>query len=278
MDIRVHNRQAWDKLVENQDRWTVPVSSEEIQRARAGDWQIVLTPTRPVPKSWFPDLPGTATLCLASGGGQQGPLLAAVGAKVTVLDASPRQLEQDRLVSQRDGLILETVEGDMADLSMFADASFDLIVHPCSNCFVPDVRPVWRECFRILRSGGILLAGFVNSVRYIFDGESMEDGRLEVRHSIPYSDLANLDEAERNRTILDKHEPLEFGHTLEDQIGGQTDAGFAITGLYEDRYDDSESDPLSKYLPTLIATRAVKGGTVEIKGLDGGVLDRKPFH
>jgi 2-polyprenyl-3-methyl-5-hydroxy-6-metoxy-1,4-benzoquinol methylase len=96
MDIRAYNRQAWDKLVESGDRWTVPVTADEILRAKVGEWQIVLTPTKPVPKSWFPDLPGTATLCLASGGGQQGPILAAAGAQVTVLDASPRQLEQDR--------------------------------------------------------------------------------------------------------------------------------------------------------------------------------------
>jgi len=258
MEIRAYNRQAWDKLVEDRNMWTIPVSSDEIERARHGDWQIVLTPTKPVPRTWFPALADAATLCLACGGGQQGPLLAAAGAKVTVLDASPRQLEQDRLVAERDALTLETVEGDMADLCMFADATFDLIVHPCSNCFVPDVRPVWRECFRVLRTGGILLTGFVNPVRYIFDNERMDAGRLVVRHSIPYSDLTALDEADRRHTILEKHEPLEFGHTLEDQIGGQLDAGFAITGFYEDRYDGGESDPLSKYLPTLIATRAVK--------------------
>jgi SAM-dependent methyltransferase len=80
---------------------------------------------------------------------------------------------------------METVEGDMANLSMFADTAFDLIVHPCSNCFVPDVRPVWRECFRVLRPGGILLVGFTNAVRYIFDDERMVSGSLEVRHSIP---------------------------------------------------------------------------------------------
>jgi SAM-dependent methyltransferase len=257
MDIRAHNRQAWDKLVESGDRWTVPVTTAEIQRARKGEWQIVLTPTKPVPKSWFPDLDGASTLCLASGGGQQGPILAAAGATVTVLDASPRQLEQDRTVAAREGLSLQTVEGDMADLSMFVEATFDLIVHPCSNCFVPDVRPVWRECFRVLRPGGILLAGFTNPVRYIFDDERMENGSLEVRHSIPYSDLADLD-GTRQRMILDKGQPLEFGHSLEDQIGGQLDAGFVITGFYEDRYDGSEADPLSEYLPTFLTTRAVK--------------------
>jgi SAM-dependent methyltransferase len=259
MDVRAYNREAWDKLVESGDRWTVPVTTDEIRRAKKGEWQIVLTPTKPVPKSWFPDLHGASALCLASGGGQQGPILAAAGATVTVLDASPRQLEQDRTVAEREGLSLKTVEGDMADLSMFADATFDLIVHPCSNCFVPDVRPVWRECFRVLRSSGILLAGFTNPVRFIFDDERMQNGSLEVRHSIPYADLTDLDEADRQRMILDKGEPLAFGHALEDQIGGQLDAGFVITGFYEDRYGENGSDPLSKYLPTFIATRAVAG-------------------
>jgi SAM-dependent methyltransferase len=258
MDVRAYNQRAWDQLVENRNRWTVPVTSDDIQSARQGSWQIVLTPRKPVPRSWFPDLPGTKTLCLASGGGQQGPILTAAGAKVTVLDSSNRQLEQDRLVRDRDGLSLETVQGDIADLCMFADASFDLIVHPCSNCFVPDVHPVWRECFRVLGPDGILLAGFTNPVRYIFDQDRMEAGSLEVRHAIPYSDLVDLAEADRRRIILDKGQPLEFGHTLEDQIGGQLDAGFVITGFYEDRYDDDEADPLSKHLATFAATRAVK--------------------
>ena len=140
MDIRAYNRAAWDKNVERQNKWTVPISTETIQRARQGEFELLLTPTKPVPMNWFPELDGTRTLCLASGGGQQGPLLAAAGAVVTVFDNSPKQLEQDRLVANRDGLLIETVEGDMADLSIFAEQSFDLIVHPVSNEFVTDVR------------------------------------------------------------------------------------------------------------------------------------------
>jgi SAM-dependent methyltransferase len=261
MNVHSYNRQAWDKLVESGDRWTVPVTADDILRAKTGDWQIVLTPVKPVPRSWFPNLGRASTLCLASGGGQQGPILAAAGATVTVLDASPRQLDQDRRVAEREGLALETVDGDMADLSMFAEASFDLIVHPCSNCFAPDIRPVWRECGRVLRPGGILLAGFANPVRYIFDEEQMEQGRLSVCHSIPYSDVADLAEEPRQHMVLDQGRPLEFGHSLEDQIGGQLDAGLVISGFYEDRYDGGEADPLSKYLPTFIATRAVKPAT-----------------
>ena len=57
---------------------------------------MVLIGYEPVPRHWFPaSIKGTALLCLASGGGQQGPVLAAAGADVTVFDTSPRQLGRD---------------------------------------------------------------------------------------------------------------------------------------------------------------------------------------
>ena len=116
MDIREHNRKAWDKQVENRNEWTLPVSAEAIAAARRGEWGLLLTPTKTVPRDWYPTLPGADVLCLASGGGQQGPILAAVGARVTVFDNSPAQLAQDRLVAEREGLPLVTVEGDMRNL------------------------------------------------------------------------------------------------------------------------------------------------------------------
>lgn len=260
MDVRTYNRTIWNRNVDQENCWTIPVSSEAVDRARNGDWQILLTPTKPVPGSWFPALPGMPTLCLASGGGQQAPLLSAAGARVTVLDNSPRQLDQDRLVAERDGLDIRTVEGDMANLSMFDDGSFDLIVHPCSNCFVPEILPVWRECFRVLRAGGLLLSGICNPVRWIFEDTRHNNGVLTVRYKIPHSDVNDLTDVQRKELILDKQEPLEFSHSLDDQIGGQLDAGFMLTGFFEDRYEGDlvEDDPISKYMPTFIATRAVK--------------------
>jgi SAM-dependent methyltransferase len=228
-----------------------------VSAARDGKFEVVLTPTRPVPMEWFPTLSGTPTLCLASAGGQQAPLLAAAGARVVVFDNSPRQLRQDRLVAQRDGLDLDLVEGDMADLSHFSDDTFGLIFHPCSNTFAPNILPVWRECSRVLRPGGVLLAGFTNAVRYLFDDERKENGSLEVRYSIPYSDLEHLNE-QHIQALLNTGAPLEFGHTLEDQIGGQLIAGLMLTGLYEDKYPREENDPISRYLATFIATRAIK--------------------
>lgn len=143
----------------------------------------------------------------------------------------------------------------MRDLSMFARESFDLIVHPVANCFIPEIRSVWQEAFRVLRHGGLLLAGFTNPIRYLFDENPLEQGELRVRHRLPYSDLESLAEAERRQRIH-RGEPLEFGHTLGDQIGGQLEAGFVLTGFYEDCC--GAEDRLSDYMATFIATRAVK--------------------
>ena len=104
MGIREHNRIAWDKQVEWGNPWTIPAGPDTIAAARRGQWGILLTPTKPVPKAWFPELEGCDLLCLASGGGQQGPILAAAGAAVTVFDNSPAQLARDRAVAERDGL------------------------------------------------------------------------------------------------------------------------------------------------------------------------------
>ena len=138
-------------------------------------------------------------LCLASGGGQQGPVLAAAGAEVTVFDNSPAQLARDEEVAAREGLTLRTVLGDMRDLSAFPDASFDVVFNPVSNVFCPELAPVWRESFRVLRPGGVLMAGFMNPDIYIFDVVALDEREeFVVRHPIPFTTL-DLPEEERAR-------------------------------------------------------------------------------
>ena len=251
INIRDHNREAWNREVDNgESRWTQPVTPEVIARARQGDFEIILTENKFVPRAWFPELKNADVLCLASGGGQQGPVLAAAGANVTVFDNSPRQLAQDRLVAQREGLNMRLVEGDAADLSVFPDGSFDMVFNPCSTIFMSNVRTVWREAFRVLRQGGSLMTGSMNPVFYIFDLQKFDNGILEVAHSIPYSDLESLSTEE-----IQKGLPLEFGHSLSDLLGGQCAAGFQIVDMYEDTMTDSA---LAKFHPSYLATKSVK--------------------
>jgi SAM-dependent methyltransferase len=254
LDPVAYNRAAWDREADRGNEWTRPVGPDVIAQARAGAWSIVLIGYQPVSRDWFPaDLAGASVLCLASGGGQQGPVLAAAGANVTVFDNSPRQLARDEEVAAREGLAIRTVLGDMRDLSAFGDSSFDIIVNPVSNVFCPELAPVWRECFRVLRPAGALLTGFMNPDVFIFDVEAMDDrGELVVRHQLPFS-TADLPEAERERTWGDQ--PIEFSHTLTEQIGGQLAVGFTLTHLVEAPH---HAGPTAQYMPGYIATRALK--------------------
>lgn len=256
MDVREFNRRAWDRQVEKGNRWTVPVGPETIAAAREGRWDVVLTPTRPVPHEWFGPLAGRDLLALASGGGQQAPVLSAAGANVTLLDNSPAQLARDRDVAAREGLAIRLELGDMRDLSRFPDGSFDIVFHPASNVFVPDIEPVWRECFRVLRPGGRLLAGFVQPALYLFDGDDLDRGVFVAKHALPYSDLEARDPGRLARMEAEG-DALEFGHTLGEQVGGQLDAGFRLAALFEDRWPEH---PLDRFLAPLIATLALKPG------------------
>ncbi len=257
MNTVAYNRHAWNKQSNSDSRWCQPVDSKTINAARTGEWGVILTPNKNVPKDWFDELDGKDVLCLASGGGQQAPVLAAAGARVVSYDNSDEQLAKDRLVADRDGLDLKTVQGDMADLSAFQDESFDLIFHPVSNVFAEDIRPVWKECHRVLRKDGRLLSGFFNPAYFLFDHEEAEStGILKVQYPLPYSDLKSLSKEKLDR--IEREEwPYEFGHTLEDQIGGQLEAGLTLCGLYEDDWDE-KSTPLNKFSAMYIATLATK--------------------
>ncbi|MDD3193754.1 MAG: class I SAM-dependent methyltransferase [Oscillospiraceae bacterium] len=254
VDVISHNAEAWDNQVKNANQWTVPVSREEIDAARAGLFSILLTAKKPVPRDWFPKrLAGTKILCLASGGGQQAPILSATGAQVTVFDNSLAQLTQDRLVAQRENLPLKVVRGDMRDLHAFADGAFDLVFCPVSVTYIPEVQSVFDEVYRVLKKGGSFLFGATNPFVYIFDGPDWDQNRFTVSNQLPFCSLDELTPEQVSRVLREK-ETIQYSHTLERLIGGQTAAGFSITGFYEDVDDDL----ICRYAAKYFATRAVK--------------------
>ncbi len=253
MNIYSHNQKVWDKYVRDKVRWTVPVSDAEIASARKGNWNVILTPTKGVPQDWFPEMQGAKILGLASGGGQQGPVLTAAGAEVTIFDQSENQLNQDRTLSETHQLGIRTVQGDMRDLSVFEDNAFDVVFNPCSVVFVEELELVWRECHRVLKPGGVLMSGLINPV--IFQLEK-DKGVFKLAYPQPFSDIHSLPKQKLDELIAN-NETLEFGHTLTDQIGGQLNAGFVVTDFYEDDWNGERE--MDKFLPSFFATRAVKG-------------------
>ena len=241
------NSKTIDSWCENGWTWGQAITHEEYEKALAGEWGVVLTPTKIVPKEWFGDLKGKKLLGLASGGGQQIPIFSALGANCTVLDYSMKQCERERMVAEREGYQVEIVQADMTKRLPFEDDTFDIIFHPVSNCYVEEVKPIFKECYRVLKKGGILLCGLDNGFAYIFD-----EADMSMKYKLPFNPLKN---PEAYEACMKYDWGMSFSHTLEEQIGGQLEAGFILTHLYEDT--DGEGVLHDYNVPTFIATRAV---------------------
>ncbi len=242
------NAAAIDRWVDEGWEWGVPISHEVFVDALNGKWDVLLTPTKPVPHHWFGDLRGKRVLGLASGGGQQMPIFAALGANSTVLDYSEKQLEREKMVAAREGYAITILRGDMTKPLPFPDESFDLIFHPVSNCYVEEVKPIFRECYRILKHGGIFLAGMDTLLNYL-----VSEDEKSIVNTMPFNPLKT---PEHRRQLEASDCGVQFSHTVEEQIGGQLEAGFLLTHLYGDTNGSGYLH--EKNAETFLATRAVK--------------------
>ena len=242
------NAQTIDRWILDGWEWGKPISHEVFEKAQQGDWDVFLTPVKPVPHEWFGNLAGKKILGLASGGGQQMPVFTALGAICTVLDYSPLQLESERLVAEREGYEIRIIRGDMTKPLPFEDEEFDIIFHPVSNCYVEEVRPIWKECLRVLKNGGLLLSGVDHYINYIVDGEEKQ-----IINELPFNPLRN---PQQMKQLAEEDAGVQFSHSLEEQIGGQLEAGFILTALYEDTNGQGRLHELN--IPTFLAMRARK--------------------
>lgn len=242
------NASTIDRWIEEGWEWGVPIDHETYLKALSGEWDVLLTPTKPVPHEWFGELKGKKLLGLASGGGQQMPIFAALGADCTVFDYSEKQLESERLVAQREGYRIRIVRGDMTKRLPFDDGEFDIVFHPVSNCYIKDVLHVWRECARVLKKGGVLLSGTDHFVNYLVD-----DDEERIVNRLPFDPLENPGQMKQ----LEENDcGVQFSHTITEQIGGQLKAGFRLTDMYEDTNGSGRLHELN--VPTMLAMRSVK--------------------
>ena len=217
-----------NELVNNNVYWSASATAEEMQNAREGKLSIRFF-DKEVPAEWLKDIKGKKVLCLAGAGGLQAPLFACAGAEVTVLDISEKMLDKDRKIAEAEHLNIRIEKGNMCDLSRFPDGSFDYILNPTSLMYVPDVKPVFKECYRVLKNGGIFIMMAPSPINYLCDYiEDENGGYYKAVNRIPYcsADFDNTGDW------------VEYGHTMEDYIGGQIESGFVIEGYCECQLED----------------------------------------
>jgi SAM-dependent methyltransferase len=224
-----HNRRAWDELVQKRHGFARPAKDEEfVDPLRTLDGGL----------NWLGgDIRGQRVLCLAAGGGRQGPLYAAAGAIVTVVDISPAQLALDREVAAERSLELRTVAASMDALPMFAAGEFDLVVQPVSTCYVPQITPVYREVARILRPGGLYISQHKSPVSLQAD---IAPSRRGYELTEPYYRTGPLPPVVGSRHR--EEGTLEYLHRWEELLGGLCRAGFVIEDLVEPLHAKADAD------------------------------------
>ena len=248
-----HNRSAWDRLAKNHDRLAKPAKDQDFTN-----------PLATVDGSgWLGgDIKGKRLLCLAAGGGRQGSIYAAAGAEVTVVDLSPAMLELDREVAAERGINLRTIEASMDHMPSLNEAEFDIVIHPVSTCYVPDVRPVFAEVARVLRPGGVYIsqhkqpASLQASIKPEADGKCRIEAPYYLEHPLPASAEPNLIREEGTH---------EFVHRLEDLLGAMCRAGLFIEDITEPMH--AKPDALmgtfahrSQFLPAYLRVKARRAG------------------
>lgn len=232
----------------NKERW------EDLARARivfsrpALDLDAASARRMLDPHGLLGEVGGRRVLCLASGGGQQSAAFGLLGADVTVFDLSETQLGRDREAAAHYGLDVKTVQGDMRDLSSFGEDSFDVVWHPHSIKFVPDVRTVFAEVARVLRPGGLYQVDCPNPFIAGID-ERDWDGKCYPLN-LPYVDGAEVVPADTRWEVWDEggnrrmvEGPKEFRHTLSTLVNGLVERGFVILGLWEESGEDADAPP-----------------------------------
>lgn len=243
MDIAEQNRQAWNREAEDNNFWTRPVTKEELKEAAQGRPRIRILPDEDLPPFWLEHMKGN-TLALASGGGQEGPVLAAMGCNVTVTDISEVQLERDVETARSAALSLETVRCDLGKRFPFDDGYFDSVLNPISVNFTSDVLHVWRECARVLKTGGYLITAFANPVMYMFDVPKLEKGRMKIKYTLPFDAETAYSEKQKER-LKKEGGTMEFSHTLSDLVGGLCRSGFAIRDVIT---GSSDFEPVDSFV------------------------------
>lgn len=189
---------------------------------------------------WLGDITGKRVLCLAAGGGRQGPLYAAAGATVIVVDISEAMLRIDRQVCDGRGLSVQTIQASMDDLSMLSDASFDIVIHPVSTCYVPNIAQVYAEVARVMRPGGLYISQHKQpaSLQASIDVDPIGHYHFlfEIGRDKPLPSISRTN-------LVREQGTCEFIHRWQALIGLMCQSGFVVEDLIEPDHADVSAKP-----------------------------------
>ncbi|HUV43083.1 MAG TPA: class I SAM-dependent methyltransferase [Patescibacteria group bacterium] len=241
------NKEWWEKMVAEDNGFTRPWLDLDPDIVRQYADGKLKNPPKPLdqmfPVSILTNVEGKDILCLASGGGQQSAVFGLLGANVTVVDIAEGQLEGDKRAAEHYGYRIKTIQSDMGDLSMLKSDSFDLVFQAPSMAYVPDVRKVYSEVARVLKSKGLYRIDAENPLSQFIEHDTAWDGK-GYRITVPYS----VKEKKR-----EGKEVTEFRHYMEEIFNGLIENRFTIEHVeespsYNELYGDGQQPEPGSWL------------------------------
>ena len=143
-------------------------------------------------------------------------------------DISEKMLDKDRELAESENLSIEIVKGNMCDLSQFSNDIFDMVINPPSLMYVPNLDVVFDEVYRVTKTGGEFIIMAPNPINYLCDWIDTEDGGYyKAVHKMPWCSKD-----------YDDSDWIEYGHTMEEYLGGLLKSGFVINGYKECQRED----------------------------------------
>lgn len=242
-EYAAQNAKMFDSWVEDGWEYGSPLTEEQCEEVRKGNFNLYLASLVPVPRDWLPEpIAGKKVLGLAAGGGQQMAVLSLLGADCTLIDVSSAQIKADEMVAKREGYAIKTVQADISEPLPFEDDEFDLIVAPVSFCYIQEIEPVLNECARVLKNGATMLIGFDNVVNFISSDQFHIDTKL------PFDPLTNPEQ-------YNEEDGYQFSHTVGEQLKALLQAHFQIADVFEDYNILGHLKKL--HIPSFLAVKAV---------------------
>jgi SAM-dependent methyltransferase len=170
------------------------------------------------------DVRGRRALVLGCGGGQDVIALARLGAaRVTGVDFSKTQLAHAKANLARAKVEAALIESSIADLSMLADESFDLVVSVHAMSYVERVDACFSEARRVLVPGGV----FAFSTQHPMDCATSDmppygfiKSYFELETNEPWTSLGGRDAPFRryHRTVAEYFQCLQNARFTVEQI------------------------------------------------------------
>jgi len=245
-DIHLANQKLWDATAQ---RWADRGDQRGIWFRGVQAPELVFVPSV---LRQFQSIDQKEVAVLGSGDNEAVFALAGLGAKVTSVDLSKKQLEVAAKRAKQLHLEITFVQADVVDLRVFKEEQFDLVFTGGHvGVWVADLMTYYQEALRILKPGGTFIVEEYHPFRRIW---KQGVGQLQIAQPYlnpgPFKYVSEHDQAYPQEAGFESY---EFHWTIGDYVNAIINGGGTILSMeeYGDKVDPWEDAPLEG-IPELI--------------------------